>query len=138
MYEQMVTPGNEDDNDDFYDKNKYYMPTPTHTPTQMGIDENKDKKDNSENPIYILNKIIFSIDYNQLFGEEVGFLGSSPKLGLWKLSEALLLKRNFGNIWTGEINVEVEDLQDFEFKFIIIILFYILYFILFKKLKLFN
>lgn len=120
MYGQMVTPGNEDDNDDFYDKNKYYMPTPTPTPTPMGIDDNEDKKDNSENPIYPLNKIIFSIDYNSLFGEEVGILGSSPKLGLWKLSDALLLKWNFGNMWTGEINVEVEDLQDFEFKFIII------------------
>ena len=120
MYGQMVTPGNEDDSDDFYDKNKYYMPTPTPTPTPMGIDDNEDKKENTENPIYPLNKIIFSIDYNSLFGEEVGILGSSPKLGLWNLSDALLLKWNFGNMWTGEINVEVEDLQDFEFKFVII------------------
>ena len=120
MYGQMVTPGNEDDNDDFYDKNKYYMNTPTPTPTPMGIDDNEDKKENTENPIYPLNKIIFSIDYNSLFGEEVGILGSSPKLGLWNLSDALLLKWNFGNMWTGEINVEVEDLQDFEFKFVII------------------
>ena len=120
MYGQMVTPGNEDDSDDFYDKNKYYMPTPTPTPTPMGIDDNEDKKENTENPIYPLNRIIFSIDYNSLFGEEVGILGSSPKLGLWNLSDALLLKWNFGNMWTGEINVEVEDLQDFEFKFVII------------------
>jgi len=120
MYGQMVTPGNEDDNDDFYAKNNYYMPTPTPTPTPMGFDDNEDKKDNNENPIYPLNKIIFSIDYNSLFGEEVGILGSSPKLGQWRLSEALLLKWNFGNMWTGEINVEVEDLQDFEFKFVII------------------
>ena len=120
MYGQMVTPGNEDDSDDFYDKNKYYMPTPTPTPTPMGIYDNEDKKENTENPIYPLNRIIFSIDYNSLFGEEVGILGSSPKLGLWNLSDALLLKWNFGNMWTGEINVEVEDLQDFEFKFVII------------------
>ena len=120
MYGQMVTPGNEDDNDDFYDKNKYYMNTPTPTPTPMGIDDNEDKKENTENPIYPLNRIIFSIDYNSLFGEEVGILGSSPKLGLWNLTDALLLKWNFGNMWTGEINVEVEDLQDFEFKFVII------------------
>ena len=115
MYGQMVTPGNEDDN--FYSRNNnYYMQTPTPTPNPFD-QEIEDKK---ESPVYPLNKIIFSIDYNSLFGEEVCILGSSPKLGLWKLSDALHLKWNLGNIWTGEIDVEVEDLQDFEFKFVII------------------
>ena len=113
MFGQMATPGNNED-DNFYEKNKYYMNTPTPTPLDQ---EDEDKK---ESPVYPLNKIIFSIDYNSLFGEEVCILGSSPKLGLWKLSDALHLKWNLGNIWTGEIDVEVEDLQDFEFKFVII------------------
>jgi hypothetical protein len=36
------------------------------------------------------------------------------------LSGALPLKWNEGNIWTGEINLEDEDYQNFEFKFIVV------------------
>lgn len=117
MYGQMETPGNEDEedednNNDFYIKNNYYMTTPTPTPD--------DKEGIEENVLYPLIKIIFSINYNSTFGEEVCILGSSPKLGMWKLSGALPLKWNVGNVWKGEIKIEVDDLQDFEFKFVIV------------------
>ena len=114
MYGQMEmeTPGNEEGDNDFYVKNNYYMSTPTPNPNEKdGIEENV---------LYPLIKIIFSIHYNSTFGEEVYILGSSPKLGMWKLGGALLLKWNQGNLWKGEINIEVDDLQDFEFKFVIV------------------
>ena len=77
----------------------------------------KKKRKNSEIPI---NKIIFSINYNSIFGEEVAILGSLSKLGLWKLNGALKLKWSEGNVWIGEINIEDEDWKNFEFKFIVI------------------
>ena len=77
----------------------------------------KKKRKNSEIPI---NKIIFSINYNSIFGEEVAILGSLSKLGLWKLNGALKLKWSEGNVWIGKINIEDEDWKNFEFKFIVI------------------
>ena len=106
MFGQIETPGN-----DFQNKDNKYMSTPTPMPLD------KDTK----NSIFVcpLNKIIFSIVYNSIYGEEVCILGSTRKLGNWKSNEALHLKWNSGNLWKGEIKVEVEDLQDFEFKFVI-------------------
>ena len=71
---------------------------------------------NNINDIQI-NKIIFSIRYNTTFGEEIGILGSLPILGNWNQNEIFHLNWNNGNIWTGEINIE--NLSDFEFKFVI-------------------
>ena len=79
--------------------------------------ENIKKIKNSEIPI---NKIIFSINYNSSYGEEVAVIGSLAKLGLWKLSGALPLSWNEGNVWMGEINIEDDDWQNFEFKFIVV------------------
>lgn len=107
-----TTPGHDFENKDIYN-NVFYMATPTPNPE----DEKEDKQ-----KLFIcpLNKIIFSIVYNSIFGEEVCILGSVPKLGLWKSSEALHLRWHSGNIWKGEINLQVDDLKDFEFKFVII------------------
>ena len=79
--------------------------------------ENIKKRKSSEIPI---NKIIFSINYNSSYGEEVAVLGSLSKLGLWQLNGALPLSWNEGNVWTGEINIEDDDWQNFEFKFIVV------------------
>ena len=65
-----------------------------------------------------INKIFFSIKYNTTFGEEIGVLGSIPKLGNWSQNQIFYLNWNNGNIWTGEIPVESPPI-DFEFKFII-------------------
>ena len=115
MFGQVETPGNDDknENNDFYIKNNFYLPTPTPMPP-----ENDEKMENLV--VFPLNKIIFSIIYNTFYGEEVCILGSSPKLGIWKLTGALHLKWNNGNEWKGEIGIEVEDFQDFEFKFVIV------------------
>ena len=75
------------------------------------------KKKNSLIPI---NKIQFSINYNSNYGEEVAILGSLSKLGFWELSAGLPLHWNQGNIWTGEIDIEDEDWQTFEFKFVVV------------------
>ena len=102
----------EDNDDENFKKNDFDTPYMTSPPQK----ENQKRK-NSPIPI---NKIIFSVNYNSKFGEEVAILGSLAKFGLWELSGALPLKWNEGNIWTGEINVEDEDWQNFEFKFIVV------------------
>ena len=115
IFGEKETPGNIDEGN-FYIKNNFYLPTTNPTPTP----EPPDDEDKNKIVIYPLNKIIFSIVYNTFYGEEVCILGSSPKLGNWKLNGALHLKWNEGNLWKGEIKIEVEDLQDFEFKFVIV------------------
>ena len=100
------------DNDFEIEKNETYTLYPT-TNTKDIIPKRKI----SEIPI---NKIIFSINYNSVYGEEVAILGSLSKLGFWELSGALPLHWNTGNVWTGEINIEDEDWQNFEFKFIVV------------------
>ena len=65
-----------------------------------------------------INKIIFSIKYNTSFGEEVGILGSIQQLGNWNQNDIFYLKWNDGNIWTGEMIMEMMPI-DFEFKFVI-------------------
>ena len=102
----------EDNDDENFKKNDFDTPYMTPPPPK----ENQKRK-NSPIPI---NKIFFSVNYNSKFGEEVAILGSLAKFGLWELSGALPLKWNEGNIWTGEINVEDEDWQNFEFKFIVV------------------
>ena len=102
----------EDNDDENSKKNDFDTPYMTPPPSK----ENPKRKNS---PISI-NKIIFSVNYNSKFGEEVAILGSLAKFGFWELSGALPLKWNEGNIWTGEINVEDEDWQNFEFKFIVV------------------
>ena len=99
------------DNDLDTDRNEINL-HPSKTPK-----ENIKKRKSSEIPI---NKIIFSINYNSSYGEDVAVLGSLSKLGLWELSGALPLSWNEGNVWTGEINIEDDDWQNFEFKFIVV------------------
>ena len=77
---------------------------------------NKNSSLNSINDIKI-NKIIFSIRYDTTFGEEIGILGSLPNLGNWNQNGIFHLNWNNGNVWTGDINIE--NLSDFEFKFVI-------------------
>ena len=67
-----------------------------------------------------IKKIKFNIQYNTNFGEEVAILGSIPLLGFWKLEGKFKLKWNEGNIWTGEIDMNKDNLKYFEFKFVII------------------
>ena len=117
IFGENQTPGNNYDENNFYIKNNFYLPSQT-TPTPNP--DSLDEEDKKKIVIYPLNKIIFSIIYNTIYGEEVCILGSSAKLGMWKYEGALHLGWNEGNLWKGEINVSVEDLQDFEFKFIIV------------------
>ena len=66
-----------------------------------------------------INKIIFSIKYDTIFGEEVGILGSIPKLGNWDQNKIFYLNWNNGNIWIGDFSLETNSFLDFEFKFVI-------------------
>lgn len=84
---------------------------------------NKKKYSGEEEIALTLNqikKIKFIIQYNTNFGEEVAILGSIPLLGFWKLEGKFKLKWNEGNIWTGEIDMNKDNMKYFEFKFVII------------------
>ena len=50
----------------------------------------------------------------------MAILGSIPLLGFWKLEGKFKLKWNEGNIWTGEIDMNKDNMKYFEFKFVII------------------
>ena len=80
------------------------------------------KKPVNENKqsFYVIDKIIFALKYNSIFGEEVFVLGSISKLGFWDLRRGLPLKWNEGNIWIGEISLDKKDLKNFEFKFVVV------------------
>ena len=101
------------DNEFETEKNDFY--TPYTKPHQKSQDNQKIK--NSKIPI---NKLLFSINYNSNYGEEVAILGSLSKLGFWQLSGGLPLHWNEGNIWTGEIDIEDDDWQIFEFKIVVV------------------
>ena len=77
-------------------------------PPKNPVNENKQL-------FYVIDKIIFSLKYNSIFGEEVFVLGSISKLGFWDLRRGLPLKWNEGNIWIGEISFDKNDLKNFEF-----------------------
>ena len=80
------------------------------------------KKPVNENKqsFYVIDKIIFALKYNSIFGEEVFVLGSISKLGFWDLRRGLPLKWNEGNIWISEISLDKNDLKNFEFKFVVV------------------
>ena len=68
----------------------------------------------------LLEKLKFYIKYDTTFGESIGIIGSNKELGNWNTKQLIQLKWNKGNIWTGEINVDENNLEDFEFKFVIL------------------
>ena len=74
---------------------------------------------NFNNPIYPIKKIIFSIYYNTIFGQEIAISGSNDKLGNWDKHRLLFLNWSKGNKWIGEIDINDEELDDFEFKFVL-------------------
>ena len=78
---------------------------------------NKNDKINN-NSEFKINKIIFYIRYDSNYGDNIGILGSTEKLGNWSQDKILYLKWNKGNIWTGEIDVDDSFFANFEFKFI--------------------
>ena len=67
-----------------------------------------------------LQKLIFLIKYDTTYGESIGIIGSSKELGNWDVNGLIQFKWNKGNLWTGEIDVNENNLEDFEFKFVIL------------------
>ena len=67
-----------------------------------------------------MKKKKMKIKYNSIYGEEVVILGSTAKFGNWNLNKGFHLKWNEGNIWTGEMLFENGDIQNFEFKFVVV------------------
>jgi hypothetical protein len=73
---------------------------------------------NGEN-IYPIRKIIFNIYYNTIFGQEIGISGSNEQLGNWDKNRILFLNWSEGNKWEGELDLDEDNLEDFEFKFVL-------------------
>ena len=67
-----------------------------------------------------IRKIIFQINYNTQYGEDIGLLGSIKELGSWHEDKCLRLEWNEGNIWKTTININFDEINNFEFKFILI------------------
>ena len=74
-------------------------------------------KDGEDN--YPIRKIIFNIYYNTFFGQEIGISGSNEQLGNWDKNQLLYLNWGEGNKWEGELDLDEDNLEDFEFKFVL-------------------
>ena len=72
----------------------------------------------NEEETYPIKKIIFSLHYNTLFGQEIAIAGSNDKLGKWDKNNLFFLNWTEGNIWVGVLNID-EEYEDFEFKFVL-------------------
>ena len=68
---------------------------------------------------YPIRKIIFNIYYNTIFGQEIGISGSNEQLGNWDKNQILYLNWSEGNKWEGELYLDEDNLEDFEFKFVL-------------------
>ena len=66
-----------------------------------------------------IKKIIFTIYYNTIFGQEIAISGSNDRLGNWDKNNLLILNWTKGNKWIGEMDINGHDLEDFEFKFVL-------------------
>ena len=74
---------------------------------------------NNDEDNYPIKKIIFNIYYNTIFGQEIGISGSNEQLGNWDKNRILFLNWSEGNKWEGELDLDEDNLEDFEFKFVL-------------------
>ena len=74
--------------------------------------------ENNDEDFYSIKKIIFNIQYNTLFGQEIAISGSSYKLGNWDKNNLFFLNWTKGNKWVGALDID-DDYEDFEFKFVL-------------------
>ena len=74
--------------------------------------------ENNDEDFYSIKKIIFNIQYNTLFGQEIAISGSSYKLGNWDKNNLFFLNWTKGNKWIGTLDID-SDYEDFEFKFVL-------------------
>ena len=79
----------------------------------------KNYNNNDGDDEYPIRKIIFNIYYNTIFGQEIGISGSNEQLGNWDKNQLLYLNWSEGNKWEGELDLDEDNLQDFEFKFVL-------------------
>ena len=92
-----------------------YIINKSNNPIQISGYNNYYKK---EEESYQINKIVFNIYYNTLFGQEIAIAGSNNKLGRWDKNNLFFLKWTEGNIWVGELDLD-GGYEDFEFKFVL-------------------
>ena len=74
--------------------------------------------ENNNEDFYQIKKIVFNIQYNTLFGQEIAISGSSYKLGNWDKNNLFFLNWTKGNKWIGTLDID-ENYEDFEFKFVL-------------------
>ena len=123
-----------DINDNNNDKNEYLNNDEKYIPEYKSLNSSISQKNkigilrnnspiieynNFNNNIYPIKKIIFTIYYNTIFGQEIAISGSNNKLGNWDKNSLLYLNWSKGNKWIGEIDINEDELEDFEFKFVL-------------------
>ena len=70
---------------------------------------------------FIIKKLQFQIHYPTQMGEDIGLIGSIKELGSWEQNNILRLHWTEGNIWITTIDISFAEINDFEYKFVLII-----------------
>ena len=74
----------------------------------------------SRNKKLIIKKLVFQIVCHTTMGEDIGLIGSIKELGSWKHNNFLRLHWSEGNIWKTTIDISFAEINEFEFKFVLI------------------
>ena len=74
----------------------------------------------SRNKKLIIKKLVFQIVCPTSMGEDIGLIGSIKELGSWKHNNFLRLHWSEGNIWKTTIDISFAEINEFEFKFVLI------------------
>jgi len=67
-----------------------------------------------------IRKIIFQMNYDTKMGEEIGLVGSIKELGFWDQNNMIRMNWNEGNNWRTTIDTSFADINNFEYKFVLI------------------
>jgi len=67
-----------------------------------------------------IKKIVFQMNYGTIMGEEIGLVGSIKELGFWDQNNMIRMNWNEGNNWRTEIDTSFADINNFEYKFVLI------------------
>ena len=67
-----------------------------------------------------IRKIVFQMNYDTKMGEEIGLVGSIKELGSWDQNNMIRMNWNEGNNWKTTIDTSFADINNFEYKFVLI------------------
>lgn len=88
------------------------------TPPQNSSSKTNGHSKKNKSKEFIVDKIIFQMQYQTNFGENLSVLGSISELGEWNQSGALRMNWNEGHVWKGIIEYRPEFIVSIEYKYI--------------------